>query len=509
MLNPLMRSGDHIDEMLRDRPEFASRAARAAEVKRRLAEVGIVDEDVARRMPFQLSGGMCQRVALAAALARDPELLIADEPSTALDVTTQAEIIKLLRRVQRERHMSLILITHNLRLAFSTCRRIYVLYAGSLLEVGDAAAVERQPFHPYTLGLLCRNRRPTSACLGSWRSAAPCRAPPMSSTDAASPTAATGRSRSAAPASRRWPLAALAGSRPASARTRSRASSTPCAGRRCRRRRRRRAGATPKGRSSASTRSSRRSPAGAAARPRGEGRIPAHHAWRERRTGRRIRLRQDDARALPRRPRNADRRRHPHRRRPGGRFRCHGEGGPRPRPANDPDGLPGSVLDTQSQAQHRPGPRRGALGVGGRHRSGHAGQDRRVARRGRPVCRRTPGGVLRRFRAASASGWRSHARWPSSRRSWSATSRCRRSTSRCRRRSSTSSSALQAEHRLSYLFITHDLAVVRQIADRIYVLYLGEIVEEGPTERVIGDPQHPYTRRLVESIPRSALQGAP
>lgn len=154
MLNPLMRSGDHIDEMLRDRPEFASRAARAEEVKRRLAEVGIVDEDVARRMPFQLSGGMCQRVALAAALARDPELLIADEPATALDVTTQAEIIKLLRRVQRERQMSLILITHNLRLAFSTCQRIYVLYAGSMLEVGDAAAVERQPFHPYTLGLL-------------------------------------------------------------------------------------------------------------------------------------------------------------------------------------------------------------------------------------------------------------------------------------------------------------------------------------------------------------------
>jgi peptide/nickel transport system ATP-binding protein len=154
MLNPLMRSGDHIEEMLRGRPEFASRAARAREVKRRLAEVGIADEDVARRMPFELSGGMCQRVALAAALARDPELLIADEPSTALDVTTQAEIIKLLGRIQRERRMGLILITHNLRLAFSTCQRIYVLYAGSLLEVGDAAAVERQPFHPYTLGLL-------------------------------------------------------------------------------------------------------------------------------------------------------------------------------------------------------------------------------------------------------------------------------------------------------------------------------------------------------------------
>lgn len=68
---------------------------------------------------------------------------------------------------------------------------------------------------------------------------------------------------------------------------------------------------------------------------------------------------------------------------------------------------------------------------------------------------------------------------------------------------------LQVEHELSYLFITHDLAVVRQIAERIYVLYLGEIVEEGPTERVISNPQHPYTRRLIESIARSTIQRAP
>src|SRR5215470_4143642 len=103
MMNPLMKCGSHIEEMLRGNPAFAGRAAMKAEVLRRLSEVGITDPDVAERMPFQLSGGMCQRVAMAAALARDPELLIADEPSTALDVTTQAEIIKRLARVQRQR----------------------------------------------------------------------------------------------------------------------------------------------------------------------------------------------------------------------------------------------------------------------------------------------------------------------------------------------------------------------------------------------------------------------
>ena len=134
------------------RPMVASRSR--DETRRRLAEVGIDDPLVAQRYPFQLSGGMRQRVALAAALARDPDLLIADEPSTALDVTTQAEILDLLRSVHRARGMGLILITHDLRVAFTTCDRVYVLYAGSLLEVGHAEALEREPLHPYTLGLL-------------------------------------------------------------------------------------------------------------------------------------------------------------------------------------------------------------------------------------------------------------------------------------------------------------------------------------------------------------------
>ncbi len=119
-----------------------------------MAEVGIDDPTVVDRYPFQLSGGMRQRVALAAALARDPQLLLADEPSTALDVTTQAEILELLRRTQSARGMSMIFITHDLRVAFSVCDRVYVLYAGSVLEVGNARDIQRAPTHPYTLGLL-------------------------------------------------------------------------------------------------------------------------------------------------------------------------------------------------------------------------------------------------------------------------------------------------------------------------------------------------------------------
>jgi peptide/nickel transport system ATP-binding protein len=155
MLNPLRRCGRHVDELLRDeRGRRLSRSARRAEAVRRLAEVGIGDPGVVDRYPFQLSGGMRQRVGLAAALARDPDVLIADEPSTALDVTTQKEILSLLASLQERRGMGVILITHDLRVAFAYCDRIYVLYAGALVEVGPSAELEAQPLHPYTLGLL-------------------------------------------------------------------------------------------------------------------------------------------------------------------------------------------------------------------------------------------------------------------------------------------------------------------------------------------------------------------
>ena len=152
MLNPTMTAGEHLAETLlaAGRP----RAEVEGEVVRRLAEVGITDAAVAKRYPFELSGGMSQRVALAAALANDPGVLVADEPTTALDATTQREVLALLRRIQAERGMGLVLITHDLRVAFSVCDRVMVMYAGSIVEHATAAALRERPMHPYTAGLL-------------------------------------------------------------------------------------------------------------------------------------------------------------------------------------------------------------------------------------------------------------------------------------------------------------------------------------------------------------------
>lgn len=155
MLNPLLPAGRHIEETMRaGRTGRGAGSSPRAEVLRRLAEVGITHPAVADRYPFELSGGMRQRVGIAAALARDCRLLIADEPSTTLDVTTQKDILDLLKSLQRARGMGLVLITHNLRVAFSMCDRIYVLYAGSVLEAAPGRPLDDDPLHPYTLGLL-------------------------------------------------------------------------------------------------------------------------------------------------------------------------------------------------------------------------------------------------------------------------------------------------------------------------------------------------------------------
>ena len=173
MLSPLLRCGRHIDEALRDENgRKLSKSARRAEAVRRLAEVGIHDPTVADRYPFELSGGMRQRVGIAAALARDPRILIADEPSTALDVTTQKEILALLRSLQQSRAMGLILITHDLRVAFSMCDRITVLYAGSVLEVAPAQATRARaapPLHAGPPALGAAGRSPALLARGDSR----------------------------------------------------------------------------------------------------------------------------------------------------------------------------------------------------------------------------------------------------------------------------------------------------------------------------------------------------
>jgi oligopeptide/dipeptide ABC transporter ATP-binding protein len=161
-LNPLFPIGDQIGEPLRIHRKLSRKQARAAAIGL-LEQVGI--SDPARRVdafPHQLSGGMRQRVMLAMALACDPLLLIADEPTTALDVTVQAQIVALLRDLQRQRQMALIFITHDLHLVSDVADRVAVMYASQIVEEGPADQVLRHPLHPYTRALLsCIPKRPS------------------------------------------------------------------------------------------------------------------------------------------------------------------------------------------------------------------------------------------------------------------------------------------------------------------------------------------------------------
>ncbi|MFF2779789.1 ABC transporter ATP-binding protein [Streptomyces sp. NPDC058052] len=152
-VNPLRRVGDFLTEGLRASGTPAAKAtARAEEL---LAAVGIRDPRGAlRRHPHQFSGGMLQRVVIAAALAAEPALLVADEPTTALDVTTQAEVISILARLRAERGTGMLFVTHDLELASAVCDRVYVMYAGRIVETRSTDELFDRPRHPYTAGLL-------------------------------------------------------------------------------------------------------------------------------------------------------------------------------------------------------------------------------------------------------------------------------------------------------------------------------------------------------------------
>lgn len=158
-LNPIRKVGHQIEDILLRHGSVVRR-----DVKRRaiemLAKVRIPDPD--RRYhayPFELSGGMCQRILIAMALACEPALLIADEPTTGLDVTTQAAIMDLIGELGQRREMATILITHDLGLAMEHCDRIIVMHAGHIVESAPTEALFRRPLHPYTAKLIAATPR--------------------------------------------------------------------------------------------------------------------------------------------------------------------------------------------------------------------------------------------------------------------------------------------------------------------------------------------------------------
>lgn len=160
-LNPLIPIGRQLIEGLRYHKKMSKTEAREKGIQW-LTRVGI--SDAAARMeqyPHEISGGMKQRLLIAMALICSPSLLIADEPTTALDVTIQAQILDLLQLLQREEHMSLLMITHDLGVVARLCQRVMVMYAGQLVETGSVDHIFNDPKHPYTRALLQSRRSMT------------------------------------------------------------------------------------------------------------------------------------------------------------------------------------------------------------------------------------------------------------------------------------------------------------------------------------------------------------
>ena len=153
-LNPVINIGDQVGEVLTTHLAMDKREARSASVDI-LRQVGLADpERVAKSYPFQLSGGMCQRVMIGIATALKPDLIIADEPTASLDVTIQAQILHQLDTLRREQDTAVLLITHDFGVVSQIADEVGVMYAGHLVETGPVRDVLRSPMHPYTHGLL-------------------------------------------------------------------------------------------------------------------------------------------------------------------------------------------------------------------------------------------------------------------------------------------------------------------------------------------------------------------
>ncbi|HEU5211286.1 MAG TPA: ABC transporter ATP-binding protein [Gaiellaceae bacterium] len=492
MLNPLLRVGVQVVETAAVRTR--------EEAVRRLAEVGIRDPAVAGRYPFQLSGGMLQRVALAAALASDPDILVADEPTTALDVTTQREILALLARIQEARGMGLVLITHDLRVAFSICRRIYVLYAGSVLEVAPGAALEEEPLHPYSLGLLLsepsveRKLGELAVVEGSvpfpdavsgccpfvtrcaWAAPACMEGDPPLRHVAPGRLSACVRLDDIRPELEEQHRAveeAVPPDEPSAARVREALVTATRLRKRFARRRGQDEVAALKGvsievgagesvglvgESGSGKTTLARCIVGLETPTDGSVLIDGIEASDY------SRLESDQRRAIRRRVQMV---------------------------FQDPYSSLNPVMTVGATLRE-------ALSVGPDSRTTEADL---LARVGLPThyAARKPvalsGGERQRVAVARALALQPRllvCDEPVSALDVSVQAQILNLFA-----------ALRAELGLAYLFITHDLAVVRQVAERVYVLYDGEVVESGPVERVLDAPSHPYTARLVASVPRT------
>jgi peptide/nickel transport system ATP-binding protein len=153
-LNPLYRVGDQIVETIRTHSSLSDQAARRRAINL-LAEVGIpAPEKRIDGYPHEFSGGMRQRVVIALAICAEPELIIADEPTTALDVSVQAQIITLIKRLGRDHGTAVMLVTHDMGVIAETCDRVAVMYSGRVAEIGPVQEVIRNPLHPYARGLM-------------------------------------------------------------------------------------------------------------------------------------------------------------------------------------------------------------------------------------------------------------------------------------------------------------------------------------------------------------------
>ena len=506
-LNPVLAIGTQIREVLERHTSL-----RGAELDRRILElldsVGIPDgARRAEEYPFQLSGGLKQRAMIAMALAAGPDLLIADEPTTAVDVTIQSQVLELLSGLQEKNGMAILLITHDLGVVARMAHRVAVMYAGQIVEVAERERFFAAPQHPYSRKLfeaLPTGKRGTELAVIKGQ------VPPL-----------TGEFRRCR-FTERCDFAFERCSAEAPGWTH--------IGRGAR------GSLFPEGEGAGGRASKTEAGAALAELPESapllsvrnlKVHFPIRQGLFQRATGW---VKAVDGTSLEIRPgarwgwwANRAAARPPWDKailqlvRPtAGEVEFDGVeltqlrgAALRAPPARFPDHLPGPVRLAQSAHARRRHPRRKAWRRSGSRRTprrARGGSPRSSTRWGSRATRSSA--IRTNSPAGSASASRSLAPWRCARVSSSATSPPARSTFPCRRRSSNLLKTLQRELALSYLFITHNIAVVEYLAHEVAVMYLGRIVERGTADEVLRTPKHPYTQALLAAVPKIEAGGS-